>query len=118
VDLDHTLYALDSTTVEEKADRLYRNISDYSTECFIQLQETLLIRPSLIVKIATEGAKWARRQSWQRRAYVISGRCRSVRVIGTGVGVRDDLVVRVAAEVLHLKSHLLVLVIGPKTYNF
>jgi hypothetical protein len=44
--------------------------------------------------------------------------CRSVRVVGTGVGVRDDLVVRVAAAVLHLKSHLLVLVVGPKTYNF
>jgi hypothetical protein len=42
-----------------------------ASQSFIQFNETLLIRPSLIAEIATEGAKRARRQSHERKACIV-----------------------------------------------
>jgi hypothetical protein len=55
-------------------------LTRFASQHVIQLHETLLIRPTLIVEIAAEGEKRAERQFYERRACIVRDGRRELRL--------------------------------------
>jgi hypothetical protein len=90
-----------------------------ASQSFIQIHETLLIRPSRITEIVAEGAKRAGRQSYQWRACIVRDGRRKRRLVEPARRTLaiDELVVP-AAAIFHLNPAVHDMKVSAKRCSF